>query len=326
MHRRCVRGYPSRCMIVGLRFLATRVICPFLRPFLPRRRRRGGAVRGVAEIAVAAFGGAWSPPKRSGRRQMAHRPGAQRRRDPGWRRWIPAYATTSTAGGAPTPSSSRTRSSSPSTTRSRRRGFGYSQLLAELFRRRADDVRLPRAVSTRALRADRSRAMLQALLASYQEWGGNGPSPPAHRHRRLAARCRRSASSRSCAMAFIALGVPTVHLRSPAIWSSPPAPVFFGRHGTRASTPRGGSASIWSTARVLINDILAPRDRVPRAARRLPQPDRLRRQLAALQDPAQESLLRRADRRALPRVVLPRGARDDPPACPVDGRWWRRGG
>ncbi len=239
------------------------------------------------------------------------RPSAHRRCSPtwrsattrsGWRRSIPATRTTSTAARADAfilPDSlqfAEYNAESPA-------GLGYSQLLAEVFDgepvmaafRERFDVRFARPIE----------ALLEALLASYQEWGGTA-SPP-----RIAIVDWREVPTFSefeiLRDAFIALGVPTV-ICDPRDLEFAAGSRFSRRHRPRPLRQRRADRS-GLPARP---DQRHPgaRSRVPRAARRLPQPHGLRRQLAPLQDPAQEGVLRRADRRALCRAVCsPRSAR-----------------
>ena len=198
--------------------------------------------------------------------QLLARPGAERRRDPagadrsGLRR-PPAPRR------APTRSSCPTRCSSPNTTPSRRpapataRGSPRCSTASRSWRGSASGStsRFARPVE----------ALLEALLASYREWGGTA-SPP-----RIAIVDWREVPTWSefeiLRDAFIALGVPTV--------ICDPRDLEFAA-GSRfsAGTGRGlyanGEPIDLVYRRVLINDIVARRDRVPRAARRLPQPAR----------------------------------------------------
>ena len=232
----------------SLRF-GDRVICPFLRPFFLDAADEI-RVRGVAEML-------WTLGERVAQLAATERPEmladlalsddeiALARIDPG-------YATASTAARADAfilPDSLRFaeyNAESPA-------GAGYSQGLAELFDgepvmagfRERFDVRFARPVA----------ALLEALLASYQEWGGTA-SPP-----RMAIVDWREVPTFSefeiLRDAFTALGVPTV--------ICDPRDLEFAA-GSRfsAGTGRGlyanGERIDLVYRRVLINDILARRD------------------------------------------------------------------
>jgi uncharacterized circularly permuted ATP-grasp superfamily protein len=227
-----------------LRF-GDRVICPFLRPFFLDAADEA-RVRGVAErlwrlgerVAAEAIG---TPQLLT---DLALSDGEVRlaQIDPG-------YATASTAARADAfilPDSlqfAEYNAESPA-------GPGYSQLLAEVFDaepvmggfREQFDVRFARPVE----------ALLEALLASYREWGGTA-SPP-----RMAIVDWREVPTFSefeiLRDAFIALGVPTV--------ICDPRDLEFAA-GSRfsAGTGRGlyakGERIDLVYRRVLINDILA---------------------------------------------------------------------
>ena len=166
-------------------------------------------------------------------------------------------------------------------------GPGYSQRLAELFDEGAADGAISRALRRALLHADRAPARGAARRATAT---GAARRRRRDRDRRLARRCRPGASSSCCA----------TRSRRPACRRSIADPrdlVFDGRALTaerRADRSR-----------------LPPRahqrhrgasGRVPRPGGRLPRRARLRRQQPALQDPAQEGVLRRPDRRSLRRT------------------------
>ena len=86
-----------------------------------------------------------------------------------------------------------------------------------------------------------------------------------------------------------------------------------------AHRPRSTAASSSTTSLARDGECRALLDAYERARR-------LRRELAALQDSAQEGVLRGADRRALRRACSPPSERGDhPPPRPVDARWSRTG-
>jgi hypothetical protein len=183
-----------------LRF-GDRVVCPFLRPFFLDAADEA-RVRGVAEmlwrlgerVAAEAIG----TPQMLADLALSDDEIRLAQIDPG-------YGTTSTAARADAfilPDSlqfAEYNAESPA-------GLGYSQLLAELFDgeqvmaafRERFDVRFARPIE----------ALLEALLASYQEWGGTA-SPP-----RIAIVDWREVPTFSefeiLRDAFIAFGVPTV--------------------------------------------------------------------------------------------------------------------
>jgi hypothetical protein len=184
-----------------LRF-GDRVICPFLRPFFLDAADEA-RVRGVAEMLWTlgervALVGSTDRPEMLTDLALSEAEIALARIDPG-------YATTSTAARADAfilPDSlqfAEYNAESPA-------GAGYSQLLAELFDgdpvmaafRQRFDARFARPVE----------ALLDALLASYREWGGTA-SPP-----RIAIVDWREVPTYSefeiLRDAFIALGAPTV--------------------------------------------------------------------------------------------------------------------
>jgi hypothetical protein len=227
-----------------LRF-GDRVICPFLRPFFLDAADEA-RVRGVAEmlwrlgerVAAEAVG----TPQMLADLALSDDEIRLAQIDPG-------YGTTSTAARADAfilPDSlqfAEYNAESPA-------GLGYSQLLAEVFDgepvmaafRERFDVRFARPIE----------AMLEALLASYREWGGTA-SPP-----RIAIVDWREVPTFSefeiLRDAFIALGVPTV--------ICDPRDLEFAA-GSRfsAGTGRGlyanGERIDLVYRRVLINDILA---------------------------------------------------------------------
>ena len=234
--RRDVRaGSPGACASARLPF-GDRVLCPFLRPFFLDAADEPRVTR-VAET-LWPLGRARRRGRRSARprscRQLALSDDEIRlaRIDPG-------YATTSTAARADAfilPDSlqfAEYNGESPA-------GAGYSQGLAELFAeeplmerfRERFDVRMYPPIE----------ALLDALLASYREWGGTA-SPP-----RIAIVDWREVPTWSefeiLRDAFVALGVPTVVC-------DPRDLDFDGRRA--AALQRGrlyctASASIWSTA------------------------------------------------------------------------------
>lgn len=231
-----------------LRF-GDRVICPFLRPFFLDAADEV-RVRGVAEML-------WTLGERVAQRAATDRPElladlALSEDEIALARIDPGYATASTAARADAfilPGSLRFaeyNAESPA-------GAGYSQGLAELFDaepvmagfRERFDVRFARPIE----------ALLEALLASYREWGG-AASPP-----RMAIVDWREVPTFSefeiLRDAFTALGVPTV--------ICDPRDLEFAA-GSRfsAGTGRGlyanGERIDLVYRRVLINDIVARRD------------------------------------------------------------------
>ena len=291
-----------------LRF-GDRVLCPFLRPFFLDAADEARVAQ-VAEtlwtlgerVAQAAI----DSPEMLRSSRSATTEIRLARIDPG-------YATTSTAARADAfilPDSlqfAEYNGESPA-------GAGYSQGLAELFDDEPLMARFRERFDARFYRP--VEALLEALVASYREWGGTA-SPPL-----MAIVDWREVPTFSefeiLRDAFTALGVPTI--------ICDPRDLEY-RSGPAQPEPA-------STRRPAHRPRLPPRphqrhrrarSRVPRAAGRLRAARRLRGQLAALQDPAQEGVLRRAHRRASRRAVLGRGARHDPPAHPVDGRSSRSG-
>ena len=221
---------------------------------------------------------------------------AERRRDRAGARSIPATASRAPRRG-PTRSSCPTRCSSPSTTASRPAGAGYSQRLAELFDERAADGAVPRAVRRAVLHADRRTCSRRCSRAT--------ATGAARRRRRgsrssTGARCRPGASSSSCATRSSAAGVPTM-ICDPRDLSV--------RRARRAAPPAGSAHRPGLPPRAHQRHRGAP-GRVPRAGRRLPSSAPSASPTAALQDPAQEGVLRRADRRALRVACSPADERD----------------
>jgi hypothetical protein len=231
-----------------LRF-GDRVICPFLRPFFLDAADEA-RVRGVAEML-------WTLGERVAHLASTDRPElladlALSEREIALARIDPGYATASTAARADAfilPDSlqfAEYNAESPA-------GAGYSQGLAELFDaepvmagfRERFDARFARPVG----------ALLDALLASYQEWGGTA-SPP-----RMAIVDWREVPTFSefeiLRDAFTALGVPTV--------ICDPRDLEFAA-GARfaAGTGRGlyvkGERIDLVYRRVLINDMIARAD------------------------------------------------------------------
>jgi uncharacterized circularly permuted ATP-grasp superfamily protein len=233
-----------------LRF-GERVICPFLRPFFLDAADEA-RVRGVAEmlwtlgerVAAAAI----STPQMLTDLALSDDEIRLARIDPG-------YATTSTAARADAfilPDSlqfAEYNAESPA-------GAGYSQLLAELFDaepvmaafRERFDARFARPVE----------ALLDALVASYREWGGTA-SPP-----QMAIVDWREVPTYSefeiLRDAFTALGVPTV-ICDPRDLEHRPASVVSGSSRTGSTIGPGlyakGERIDLVYRRVLINDILA---------------------------------------------------------------------
>ena len=225
-----------------LRF-GDRVICPFLRPFFLDAADEA-RVRGVVEML-------WTLGERIARLASAERPEmltdlALSEDEIALARIDPGYATTSTAARADAfilPGSlqfAEYNGESPA-------GAGYSQGLAELFDaepvmarfREHFDVRFARPVE----------ALLEALVASYREWGGTATPP------RMAIVDWRDVPTFSefeiLRDAFTALGVPTV--------------ICDPRDLVCAGTPRSGLYANGERIdlvyrRVLINDILARPD------------------------------------------------------------------
>jgi hypothetical protein len=150
---------------------------------------------------------------------------------------------------------------------------------------------------------DPAPALLEALLASYREWGGTADAatmlivdyrgvPTWSEFEILAAR-------------FEALGVPTS-------W-----PIPATSPSTAARSWRRIAASTWSTGGCSsTTSWRSPRSARPR--RRVSARRRLHGEHVPLQDPAQESVLRRAHRRRPRAPVHARRARADPRARAVD--------
>jgi uncharacterized circularly permuted ATP-grasp superfamily protein len=228
-----------------LRF-GDRVICPFLRPFFLDAADES-RVRGVAEML-------WTLGERVAQVASTDRPEmltdlALSEDEIRLARIDPGYATTSTAARADAfilPGSlefAEYNAESPA-------GAGYSQGLAELFEaepvmaafRGHFDVRYSRPVE----------ALLDALLASYREWGGTA-SPP-----RMAIVDWREVPTFSefeiLRDAFTALGVPTV-ICDPRDLEFAAGSRFSA--GTGRGLYAGGERIDLVYRRVLINDILA---------------------------------------------------------------------
>ena len=187
-------------------------------------------------------------------------------------------------------------------------GLGYTEVLAKLFDEMPVMARFKQAYT--ASYFPLMSRILEALLASYREWGGTA-SPPTvlivdfHG-------VPTWAEFEFLAAHFTALGVPTV--------VADPRDLTFEHGGLYAQGRR-------------IDLRLPPRahQRHPRAARRLrgarrrlPHAGGVRRQHVPLQDPAQEGVLRRAHRRGARRAVHAAGARGVPGAHPVDPPAGRR--
>ena len=228
-----------------LRF-GDRVICPFLRPFFldaPDEAR----VRGVAEML-------WTLGERVAYVASTDRPEmltdlALSDEEIGLARIDPGYETTSTAARADAfilPGSlqfAEYNAESPA-------GAGYSQGLAELFD--AEPVMAAFRERFAARFARPVEALLDALVASYREWGGTA-SPP-----RMAIVDWREVPTFSefeiLRDAFTALGVPTVIC-------DPRDLEFAAGAGLSAGAGRGlyvnGERIDLVYRRVLINDILA---------------------------------------------------------------------
>ncbi|HEV8210012.1 MAG TPA: hypothetical protein VGP77_07805 [Vicinamibacterales bacterium] len=233
-----------------LRF-GDRVICPFLRPFFLDAADEA-RVRGVAEmlwtLGERVAGEAVATPQMLADLALSEDEIRLARIDPG-------YATTSTAARADAfilPDSlqfAEYNGESPA-------GAGYSQGLAQLFDgeplmagfREQFDARFARPVE----------ALLDALVASYREWGGTA-SPP-----RMAIVDWREVPTFSefeiLRDAFTALGVPTV-ICDPRDLEYRPAPVVSGFSRTVAAGGSGlyanGERIDLVYRRVLINDIVA---------------------------------------------------------------------
>jgi uncharacterized circularly permuted ATP-grasp superfamily protein len=222
-----------------LRF-GDRVICPFLRPFFLAAADEA-RVRGVAELL-------WVLGERVAQVASSERPEmladlALSEDEIRLARIDPGYATTSTAARADAfilPGSlqfAEYNAESPA-------GAGYSQGLAELFDaepvmaafRERFDVRFARPIE----------ALLEALVASYREWGGTA-SPP-----RMAIVDWREVPTFSefeiLRDAFTALGVPTV--------ICDPRDLEFAAGKGRGLYAKGERIDL-VYRRVLINDILA---------------------------------------------------------------------
>jgi hypothetical protein len=233
-----------------LRF-GDRVICPFLRPFFLDAADEA-RVRGVAEMLwtlgerVASV--AAETPEMLTDLALSEAEIRLARIDPG-------YATTSTAARADAfilPDSlqfAEYNAESPA-------GAGYSQGLAELFD--AEPVMAGFRERFAARLARPVEALLEALVASYREWGGTA-SPP-----RMAIVDWREVPTFSefeiLRDAFIALGVPTV-ICDPRDLEYRPSYVVSGFSGTGGRMEPGlyanGERIDLVYRRVLINDIVA---------------------------------------------------------------------
>jgi uncharacterized circularly permuted ATP-grasp superfamily protein len=227
-----------------LRF-GDRVICPFLRPFFldaadePRVRRVAETLWQLAERVTGA-----ALASREMLRQLALSDDEIRlaRIDPG-------YATTSTAARADAfilPDSlqfAEYNGESPA-------GAGYSQGLANLF---SDDPAMARFRERFAARSYRPvEALLEALVASYREWGGTA-SPP-----HIAIVDWREVPTFSefeiLRDAFTALGVPTVFCDPRDLILEP---ATAGPRASEAGLYAHGQRIDLVYRRVLINDMLA---------------------------------------------------------------------
>ena len=256
-----------------------RLLCPFLRPFFLDPADEGRVKRAAETL--------WRLGERlaeaAAARRRAHGGArAERRGDRRWRGSIPATAWRARPARADAfilPDSlqfAEYNAESPA-------GPGYSQRLAELFDgeplmerfRERFDVRHYTPIAQ----------LLDALLESYQDWGGTANLP------RIAIVDWREVPTWSefelLRDAFTDAGVPTVIC-------DPRDLVFDG--GRLVGQRRAHRSGL--PPRPHQRHRRAP-GRVPRAGRRVPRRRRLRGQQPALQDSAQEGVLRRADRRPL---------------------------
>ena len=206
---------------------------------------------------------------------------------------------------APTPSSCPTRCSSPSTTPKLPPARATASASRSCSRRspaRSRAGRLPRAFRIRFYTP--IAHLLDALLASYRDWGGTAKPP------RMAIVDWREVPTWSefelLRDAFVAAGVPT-------LVCDPRDLVFDGRALTA-----GGERIDFVYRRVLINDIVARPTECKALIDAYRAKARLRRQHAALQDSPQEGVLRGADRRSLRLTFQRRRARARRRARPVD--------
>ena len=169
---------------------------------------------------------------------------------------------------------------------------------------RADDGALPRAVRRAHVPAGRGAARRAGRELSRV---GRHRVAAARWRSSTGARCRPSASSRSCAMrSSRSASRRSSAIRATSIFE----PAGAGPRFSEAGLYVHGQRIDLVYRRVLINDIARARSRMPRAAGRLRGARRVRGELAALQDPAQEGVLRRAHRRAArARCSPPRSAR-----------------
>ena len=225
-----------------------RLLCPFLRPFFLDAADEA-RVRAAAETL-------WTLGERVAR-LAPDDPGlladlALSEDEIRLARIDPGYATTSTAARADAfvlPDSlqfAEYNGESPA-------GAGYSQGLAEVFADEPTDGALPRAVR-RADVSRRSSALLDALVASYREWGGTA-SPPL-----MAIVDWREVPTFSefemLRDAFTALGVPTIIAIRAISNSRRRRPACDSRAGLYAN----GQRIDLVYRRVLINDIVARED------------------------------------------------------------------
>ena len=228
-----------------LRF-GDRVICPFLRPFFLDAADES-RVRAVSELL-------WTLGERVAQAASTDRPQlltdlALSESEIGLARIDPGYATTSTAARADAfilPDSlqfAEYNAESPA-------GAGYSQGLAELFDSEPVMTAFRQRFETRFARP--VEALLDALVASYREWGGTA-SPP-----RMAIVDWREVPTYSefeiLRDAFTALGVPTV-ICDPRDLEFAAGARFSGATG-RGLYAKGERIDL-VYRRVLINDIVA---------------------------------------------------------------------
>ena len=159
-----------------------RLNCPFLRPFFSRRRRTSRACAASPRPSRASANG--SRHAADARAGAARTPSVSTDAERALVAIEPGYATASHGVAARLVPAARFALRSPSTTRSRPPVSATREVLAELFDDAADHGALQGAVRRAASSASRE-SILEALLASYREWGGTRRSA-GRRHRRLA--------------------------------------------------------------------------------------------------------------------------------------------
>ncbi len=181
-------------------------------------------------------------------------------------------------------------------------GFGYTERLAGVFERLPVMERFKAAFDVEAYSL--TSRMLDALMTSYRDWGGTAQPPT------IGIVDWRNVPTWSefeiLQERFTGLGVPT-------IVCTPEDLEFDGRE--LRGLGRQDRPAVPARAHQRHHQ---PPGRVRRARARVRSEGRLHGQLVPLQDPAQEGVLRRADRPAARRAVQPARARRDRPPRPLD--------